>query len=107
MTQITKEDGSIFCRRCGLQLGVLEHDGVAIRFGNVRQFGFRVKYHCLCGRTYFFTEKNLGGHKTSDFPPATHEILNELGRDYLTTQEQRDNAKYYYHQKPDDDKEQY
>src|SRR5215217_3199103 len=99
MTPITKQDGSIFCRRCDRQLGVLEDEGVSIRFGNVRFFGFRVKYHCLCGRTYFFTETNLGGHSTKDFPDATHEILNALGRDYVTDAEVRTASKQTYRRK--------
>jgi hypothetical protein len=104
---ITRKDGSILCRKCNLFLGLLEDQGVAIRFGNVRLYGFRVKYFCAgCGKVYHFTETNLGNHNTADFPPETHEILNGLGKSYLTTQEQRDNAKHYYHQKPDDDKEQ-
>ena len=84
MTPIKKKDGTIHCRRCDRQLGVLEDEGVSIRFGNVRQYGFRVKYFCLCGRPYFFTETNLGGHSSRDFPEATHEILNALGHDYKT-----------------------
>jgi len=64
-------------------LGVLEDDAVSIRFGNVRQYGFRVRYFCLCGKAYSFSEIDLaGGFATRDFPKATHEILNELGRDY-------------------------
>jgi len=99
-TPITHSDGSIFCRRCNLQLGVLEDDGVSIRFGNVRQYGFRVKYFCAgCSKPYFFTETNLGGHSTKDFPDATHEILNALGREYLTDEETRNTSKQTYRRK--------
>jgi hypothetical protein len=98
MTPRTK-DGSIFCRRCDLQLGVLEHDGISIRFGNVRQYGYRVKYFCLCGKAYFFSERDLGGHNTSDFPDATHEILHGLGKDYLTDEDARIVSKQKYRRK--------
>src|SRR5689334_3560387 len=99
MTPIKKKDGSIYCRRCDRQLGVLEDEGVSIRFGNVRQYGFRVKYFCLCGKPYFFTEINLGGHSSRDVPETTHEILNALGRDYVTDEESRNASKQTYRRK--------
>jgi hypothetical protein len=92
-------DEVVFCRRCDRQLGVIGEDGQYLEAGNIRLYGFRHRYFCLCGRAYFFTEKNLGSHNTSDFPAETHEILNALGRDYLTDEETRNASKQTYRKK--------
>src|SRR5215213_3985674 len=81
-TPITHMDGTVVCRRCGLELGVIDPDGQYFESGNIRLFGRHQKYFCVCGKPYNFSERDLGGHNTSDFPDVTHEILNELGRDY-------------------------
>jgi hypothetical protein len=89
-TPITRSDGSVVCRRCGLQLGEIDPDGQYLQAGNIRLFGRYQKYFCVCGKPYNFSERDLaGGHSSGDFGEVTREILNELGRTY--------NDQYYKH----------
>jgi len=98
-TPIVRGD-TVFCRRCQRQLGVIGEDSQYLQAGNIRLFGRHQKYFCLCGFAYNFSERDLGGgHSSRDFPEATHEILNELGKNYLTDEEARAAAKETYRRK--------
>ena len=93
-TPITRRDGTIICRRCGLQLGEIDSDGQYLQAGNIRLFGRYQKYFCICGKPYNFSERDLaGGNNRADFPAVTHEILNELGKDYNVNYLQQNHAR--------------
>lgn len=81
--------GAVECRKCGAILGRMEA-GVFVA-GAVRLWG-SVRYSCLCGRSYFYSEKlididdNESPKSTTigvapDRKISVMQIVNELGKD--------------------------